>query len=243
MRISPYYASYVYEDTICKEMISRHHYSRRYPAAIRRVGMYDNENRLLGVAVFCLCMPAFVSSCFFRYDLYGEMNSTTVLELGRLVLLPEAPANAASWLLSRAFKALHAEGYQGIISLADPIPRTDLQGITVFSGHAGKIYQALNGCYIGKGGKRTLRLLPDGTVFSARAWQRVRAKERGWQASVDLLVGYGAPRMEDENTREWLKRVIPMITRPLYHTGNHRYIWHLDPRKHKDLLHGSLPYP
>ena len=56
-------------------------------------------------------------------------------------------------------------------------------------GHVGIIFQAFNGVYLGRATPRTLHLLPDGTVLSDRAIQKIRKGERGWR--------YAAAQLED----------------------------------------------
>ena len=91
--------------------------------------------------------------------------------------------------------------------------------------------EATNAIYTGRATPRTLRLLPDGRVFSARSISKVRASERGWRYSVELLVEAGAPPPADlsaEGLRAWLGHAVAAVTRPLRHGGNHRYLWALN---------------
>jgi hypothetical protein len=52
--------------------------------------------------------------------------------------------------------------------------------------------QALNMQALPKGTPRTLRLLPDATVFSARSIQKIRKLEKGWRGAVEVLKRFGA---------------------------------------------------
>src|SRR5206468_2839829 len=94
-------------------------------------------------------------------------SPTAAVELGRFVLLDEVAGNGETWFLARCFEQLRGR-VVGVVSFSDPIPRTAINGREVFPGHIGGIYQAFNGRCLGRGTPRTLRLLPDGTVFSDR---------------------------------------------------------------------------
>ena len=92
-------------------------------------------------------------------------------------------------------------------------------------GHVGVIYQASNAVYTGRGTPRTLILLPDGQVFSARAAQKIRAGERGHEYAERQLVAFGArsPRA-GERPASWLAAALDDIgARRIRHPGNHRY--------------------
>jgi len=207
------------QDRDVKTFIERYHYSHGYPAARRRFGMYDGI-RLVGVAVYSQPMSNGVFAPYF------DAPSAECLELGRFVLLDEVPANAESWFIAKTFKALKMEGFAGVVAFSDPVARTNGAGDVLFRGHVGTIYQSTNAHYLGRSSARTLRLLPDGTVFSNRALSKIRAQDTGHVYATQQLVSAGAPPPSpNEDPREWLARVLPVITRPLKHAGNHRYGW------------------
>ena len=109
----------------------------------------------------------------------------------------------------------------------------------------GTIYQATNATYTGRATPRTLRVLPDGRVLSARALSKIRGRERGWQYAVDLLVVAGARPPADTTAaglRRWLSLEVRRCTRALRHGGNHRYLFGLTPACRRRLP-PSLPYP
>lgn len=118
-----------------------------------------------------------------------------------------------------------------------------LDGERVFPGHIGTIYQASNAVYLGRGQRRTLRLLPDGTVMSARSISKIRARERGCRYSAEILERFGATRLgETDDARAWLATWLPRLTRAFRHEGHHRYAFGLD-RAAKRALPKSLAYP
>ena len=112
----------------------------------------------------------------------------------------------------------------------------------MFAGHFGTIYQAFNGCYIGRGTPRTLNLFPDGTVFSAKAQQKIRDGAKGWRYSSALCERHGAaPCPTDADARRaWLRQQLARFAR-LRHPGNFRYAWRLHPKT--ELLGTVQPFP
>jgi hypothetical protein len=150
------------------------------------------------------------------------------------------PFNSESWFLGRCLRLLRRRGLRGVVSFSDPVPRTTAEGRLVFPGHVGTIYQAANSAYLGRGTARTLRLLPDATVLSPRALQKVRGRDRGWEYAAAQLVRFGAdPLVAGEDGRAWRARWLPRLTRPLRHPGTHRYAWTLGGAR----LESAAPYP
>lgn len=224
-------------DRTAEAFVAAHHYSGSYPAARERVGLYRGD-ALVGVAVFSVPAQERVLAVL-------PCPKTEAVELGRLVLLDDVEANGESWFIARCFEILRSRGYAGVVSFADPEPRSKATGEVVFPGHLGTIYQATNAIYSGRASPRTLRLLPDGKVFSARAISKVRARERGWRYSVEQLVAAGAAEPESttvDGLRAWLAAELPRITRAMRHRGNHRYLFGLTASVRRRLP-SSLPYP
>jgi hypothetical protein len=223
------------DDRTAKAFVVEHHYAASYPAARYRFGIYRGS-ALEGVAVFSVPAQPLALAC-----LPGDIAHNA--ELGRFVLLDHVPANAESWFLARCFEQLRQQGIVGIVSFSDPVERRTLAGETVFGGHIGTIYQATNACYLGRAGARTIRMLPDGTIFHGRAAAKIRKRERGWRYAAAILERFGAASLGDtQNPREWLEHWMPKMTRALRHGGNHKYAWTLQRRDRKHLP-ASLPYP
>ena len=208
------------------------------PAARERIGLYRGD-ALVGLAVYS--MPSQVKVL----DHLPCPRAVSV-ELGRLVLLEDVPAHGESWFIARAHELMRARGYEGVVSHADPVERTDLDGERVKPGHVGLVYQATNAIYTGLATARTLRLMPDGRVFNNRTMSKIRARERGWRAAVDMLVAVGATPPASTGTAHdlhaWLLRELPRVTRKLKHGGNLRYLIGLTPQVRRHLPAG-LPYP
>lgn len=223
------------DDATARAFVLEHHYSCSYPAARYRFGLY-RHGRLAGVAVFSHpCSDRVITNVF-------PVPAVEAVELGRFVLLDEVEGNGETWFLARAFELLRREGLVGVVSFSDPVPRATAAGAVVFPGHLGTIYQAHNGCYLGRSTARTLRLLPDGTVLSSRSLQKIRAREQGWRYSAGLLESAGAAPLGEGDPRPWLATWLPRLTRTLRHPGNHRYAWPLERRLRRQLPE-ALPYP
>mgnify|MGYP000066499615 CR=1 FL=1 len=220
------------DDTTARAFVEATHYSKSYPAALRRFGLYRGAD-LVGVAVFSQPM---------QVDALRPFPRDAAMELGRFVLLDEVPFNAESWMVGRLIDALGREGVEGVVMFSDPEPRTDAAGRTTFRGHYGTIYQASGAVYAGRATPRTLRLLPDGTVVSARTLSKIRARERGWRYGVEQLVAAGAPSPTGD-LAAWLRAVLPRVTRAVRHHGNHRYLMPVSATARRCLAGCSLPYP
>lgn len=223
IRPSEFDVAAITDDTTARTFVEAHHYSASYPAARRRFGLY-RFGTLVGVAVF-----SHPSNDKVLTSTFVNIDRLQAVELGRLVLLDDVAANGESYFVARCFEQLRALGYRGVVSFSDPVARVTAAGCVVMPGHVGTIYQALNARYLGLATSRTLRLLPDGTVLSPRTLQKIRAGERGWLAAVAQLEQLGAEKF-DGDAREWVRRVVPAISRPLRHPGNHKYAWALDRR-------------
>ncbi len=234
IKTSDYDVAPILHDSEARSFVQMHHYSKSYPAARFRFGLY-RRGVLSGVAVLSVpCRDEVLTNVF-------PVAASLSIELGRFVLLDSVPGNGESWFLGRCFEMLRSEGLAGVVSFSDPLPRRDVKGGIVHKGHIGTIYQAFNGCYLGRSTPRTIHLLPDGSVLSARTIQKIRAHERGWKYGVEILQHYGAPPLSG-NASAWLAEWLPKLTRTVRHPGNHKYAWPLD-RAVRRIMPHSLPYP
>src|SRR5262245_42741406 len=226
MRTADYDVAELPDDTAAKGFVVEHDYSGSYPAARWRFGLFC-RGVLQGVAVFSHpCNDRVLTSIF-------PGRATDSVELGRFVLLDEVPGNGESWMLGRCFTLLRREGLAGVVAFSDPCRRLNRQGVPVFGGHVGTIYQAHNAAYLGRGTPRTLTLLPDGSVLSDRAQQKVRSADRGVAYAVRRLVECGAAppaAHEPQLLRSWLREWRTRLCRVVRHRGNHKYAWALNRR-------------
>lgn len=131
-----------------KPFILNIHYARRMPCVQYAFGLFDDE-KLIGVCTFG--QPASPWLC---KGLAGEENRHNVLELNRLVILPEYNGtNCASYLVSHSLKQLPRGTF--IVSYAD------YGGW----GHVGYVYQATNFLYTGMTKPRTDKFAGGGQTF------------------------------------------------------------------------------
>jgi hypothetical protein len=240
-----YGAAEISEDEAKRYVLSRH-YSGTYPAARLRYGLYDlvGPNPVLcGAAV--LSVPAsrrVLTLIFPGLEPYQES-----LELGRFVLDDSVPANGESWFLAQAFRLAALAGLRGVVSFSDPLPRRRADGTVIMPGHVGTIYQASNSAYTGRGTPRTLTVLPDGTVFSDRAAQKIRAQDRGHAYAERQLTSLGAsPIRAGQSPAGWLADALAAVgAYPVRHRGPHRYAFRLgaNPRDRAAVAVAIRPAP
>lgn len=223
-------------DREARAFVERHHYSASYPAARARYGLHC-RGEIVGVAV--LSHPA--SEAALAAALPLPCDRLAKAELGRLVLLDDVPANGESWFMARVFELARRDGFEAIVSHSDPEPRLTAAGGLVFPGHVGTVYQALNATYCGRTASRTWRLLPDGSVLSARAISKLRLQDKGWRYVVELLLEHGASAPHGD-WRQWVTQAVEQVSRTFRHRGNHRYVWALDKRLRHHLPEGQA-YP
>lgn len=122
----------------CKPFILNIHYARRMPCIQFAYGMFIDQ-QIKGIVTYG--QPASPSLC---KGVAGEENRKSVIELNRLVLMPELNGgNFASQLVSRSLKMLPKGLF--VVSYAD----------WGGWGHVGYIYQATNWLYTGLTKPRT----------------------------------------------------------------------------------------
>lgn len=218
-----------------KAFIIQHHYAGSNSQITRAFELRGTAGRLVGCATF-----GEVARQFTPYD-SGSPDGW--LCLTRLVLLDEVAANGESWMVARCFDELRREGFAGVVSYSDPVPRVAMTGDVVLRGHVGTVYAALNGIYLGRTKPETKWLLPDGSVFESRAAQKIATADKGAGYGERILVAHGAtPLRRGEDAAAWVRRWRERLCRPLYHSGNHRYQWALDKRLRRHLVQ-TAPYP
>lgn len=224
-------------EATAKAFVLDHHYSGSFPAARQAYGLFERD-WLVGAAVLGEPMhPKVITKALPRLD------SSTAAELSRLVLIDEVPANAESWFVRKVFRAAAADGLRGVVAFSDPMPRTHSR----MPGHVGTVYQALGADYCGRATPRTLKFLPDGTVFPDRSAQKIRRGEQGAGGQVRRLVALGATPPGGPADAVWLARALADIgTRTARHLGNHRFVFRLGgpvTRRRTPLGLDALDYP
>lgn len=230
------------DERAAKAFVEAHHYSGSYPAARVRLGLFLSRAfwapELVGVCVFGVPAQARTLP---RYAPGAEDG----VVLSRFVLLDEVPANAETWFLARAFRALRAShpAVGAVVSYSDPLRRTTADGAVILPGHVGTIYQAFNGRYLGRSGSETLHLSADGRVVSRRALSKIRNDERGAAYAYRQLLGLGAPprRPLEEGAAYVVRALAEGPFRRVRHPGNHVYAWPLV--RSCELAPTAGPYP
>lgn len=234
------------DEATARSFVLDRHYSGTYPAGRLQYGLYEVSGQtpevVVGVAVLSVPMNVKVlTGPFPQLEPYTES-----VELGRFVLADHVPGNGESWFIGRIAEMAAADGVRGIVAFSDPFGRTTLDGSAVFPGHVGTIYQAANFAYCGRGTARSLALLPDGSVLSARALSKVRRGEQGHLYVERQLVAHGAePRPDGTPGAQWLPSALRQArVRTLRHGGNHRYCLAIGPRRRRARSAlPALPYP
>ena len=179
-----------------RTFVETHHYSGTFPVEIASYGLSESRPNaraaLVGVAVFSIPVntPAALTALL--------EPGQTVCDLGRFVLNDHVLANAETWFLTRAYRALRkdkmlADGrtprFPFSTSYSDPCPRPSFDQI-IFPGHVGIVYQAKNACYTGRSRARSLCLTRSGRPFGPGA---VKASRRRQRRTPPLKAGIRSP--------------------------------------------------
>lgn len=225
--------------------VRAHHYSASWPSTRLHFGLHDGA-RLVGVVALGVPMSVKVLTNPFP----SLVPYTESLEQSRLVLLDEVPANGESWFCAEAFRVAARDGVRGVVAFSDPMPRWRRDGALIKPGHVGIVYQALNFTYCGRGTRRSLVVLPDASVLTARAIAKVTARERGHAGVVSRLVALGAtPPCPGGDLAVWLRVALDEVrARRVHHPGNHRYVIRLGRTRAERTrtvigLQAAGPYP
>ncbi|WP_125806349.1 hypothetical protein [Actinoplanes sp. ATCC 53533] len=234
-----------------RRFVERHHYSHSWPAARMSLALVEGQH-LVGAAALGVPMhPRVLTKPF------PTLDPNSAAELSRFVLLDEVPANAESFMLGRLFRLAAAHGLRGLVAFSDPQPRI-VTGIPLLRGHIGHIYRVTRGRYLGRGTRRTIAVLPDGTVLTARAQSKVCRGERGAQGVqarlcrlgarplAEMVAGY-ARTGRDLTPAAWLVLALQQIgARKVRHLGCHRFVWPVGDRSWRrrcPIGMDELPYP
>ncbi len=261
-RINPldYEVVHVKSHRIARVFVEGHHYLASWPNAIEVFELYRKGSgmpavapilgqlafplsfgtlprELVGIAVFSEPGGAAVLTKWF------PGFSKEALELGRLVLLDDVPGDGETWFMARCFELLRREGYSGVVSFSDPMPRVVRDGRTLFPGHIGRIYLAFSGMFTGRSAKETMWLFDDATTFPGRCRTKIRAyafakdakdlkTAKGWHGSVERLIARGAPAFPfepgDKRGAQWVDDFLTKSAVPYRHPGMYRFLWGLN---------------
>lgn len=233
------YHARIIPKVVAKDFVSEHHYSGSYVASRVSVGLIrDDEHgdqELCGVAGFSVPMSQAVIPKWLKCE------NNQGIDLGRFVLLDDVPANGETWFLAQSFDLLREElpEVDSVMATSDPIVRYNSANEIVMPGHVGTIYQAHNGTYLGRTGKKTVVSGEDGNVITARTISKVRNQETGKDYAYRKLLNAGVDaKTDDETWREFAQRA-SLSMRRTRHPGNHVYAWALgdNRRDRKEIRH------
>lgn len=118
-------------------MVAEHHYARGGSnTSVYMHGLYERAtDRLVGVAWW---LPPTRVAC----ESVNKADWKRVLSLTRLVCVPDAPKNAASFILAHSVRLIRRDNrFVSLVTYAD-------EG----QGHTGQIYRAANWQYVGRTG-------------------------------------------------------------------------------------------
>jgi hypothetical protein len=161
-------------------------------------------------------------------------------------LLDDVKALGETWFLARVFALLRTAGIEAVATFSDPWPRRDRHGRSVHVGHIGTVFQAASAIYTGLTARETFHQLhATGELVHRRALSKFRNGERSSRYLERVLLGVGAPpRWPNESPDAWLARVLPLISSPYVHGGNHRYAFLVGRhRRHVRVATPAQPYP
>ena len=217
---SRYDVSPIPGDGVATGLCHSHHYSRSYPAARRRFGLYDRGD-LVGVAVYSQPCSQGVLSRYF--------DPARSVELGRFVLLDEVPGNGESWFLARTFELAAGPGLRGRCELLRSGAQDDRRRPSCLPrplglhlpelqrGEVGTLHGPAAPPPAGRPGPQRPGHLQD------------PGPGAGLGYAAQILVDHGAEPLAGDPAA-WLRLWLARITRTLAHPGNHRYVFGLDRR-------------
>ena len=243
------------ETGTARAFVEKQHYSGTFPVEIASYGLFETRSNgrpgLVGVAVFSIPVNSPKSLAALLEP--GQ----AVCDLGRFILNDHILANAETWFLARAYRALRAERtladgvtprFPFSTSYSYPCPRVAGANRIIFAGHVGAIYQASNALYTGRSRPRSLCLTRTGVAISDRALSKLKADEGDARHVYGQLTEHGAPPIErGETGARYLARALAEGPfRVVRHLGNHRYVLlpnDADLRRRIAAVFPALAYP
>jgi hypothetical protein len=178
---------YVVQDVslaTCRELVSAHHYARGGSnTTTHSHGLFhrDDPFQCLGVTWWLPPTKGAAQATWHEW--------TEVLSLSRLVILPEVPANGASFLLGQSIRR---------ISRIDPRWKCLVTYADEWQGHTGAIYRATNWEYLGLTAPSTVWIDPLADRMVAR-------KAGGHTRTVDEMLALGYIRKTNSRKHKFRK--------------------------------------
>jgi hypothetical protein len=184
-----------------KEWLLHKHYAKRMPSISYAFGLYDTKNDLQGVCTFGM-PPNYMEMIAWKpFDL---------LELNRLVVNENMPANTLSVFVSTSLKLL-------------PKPKVIISYSDFRMGHHGYIYQATNWIYTGIGGDgQNIYIMKDGSERHQRHEKTInmdlvdRVEKTTGKARYFYFIG-------DKKQKKEMQRLLRFDRLPYPKGDNQRY--------------------
>ena len=143
-------------------MVQEHHYAKGGSnTAVYVHGLYRKaDDRLMGVTWWL--PPTRVAAESVNREAWQK-----VLSLTRMVILPDVPKNAASFLLARSVRLIQSDGrFTDLVTYADESQN-----------HTGGVYRSANWDYVGRTGPYTRWVSAEGRQVAAKAtFNRTKAE-------------------------------------------------------------------
>jgi len=143
---------------IASRLVTTFHYAKghsKQSVALHGLFMACDDYNVLPFGVCWWIPPATPAAAR-----YASKDFKNVLSLSRMVITPDAPKNAATFLLAVSIKLL-PERYHTLVTYAD-----------TWRGHVGTIYKASNWIYDGLTEKKAVWVDTDGVMTSNRRGQK-----------------------------------------------------------------------
>ena len=160
---------------IAREMVATYHYAKHGSTwGVYTFGLFLVGNPQVWGITWWLPAPKL------SVDKYNPGGYKTTLILSRMVIHPDVPSNAASFLLSASVKEIAKEGrYTYLMTYAD-----------TWKGHTGAVYKAANWDYEGMSKPTPIWLDQDGILVSAYRSGRIQSRQAMLSKGYRLLGCY-----------------------------------------------------
>jgi hypothetical protein len=173
---------------VCQEMVSKYHYAKTGSnTAVFRHGLFHYANPIdcRGIAWW---IPPTKAAALANYP----ADWKAVLVLSRLVVHPDEPQNAASFLIAQSIKLIRKDPrWKFLLTYADEWQR-----------HSGTIYRATNWKPLGTTAPEATWLDRAGRMISRKAGPRSRTKAEMLSLGCKMIGRYSRHRFGMPLTRE-----------------------------------------
>lgn len=166
--------------SVCQEMVAKYHYAKAGSnTATFRHGLFrkDDPETCRGIAWW---IPPTKSAAFANYP----PNWMAVLVLSRLVIVPDEPQNAASFLIMQSVNLIRADKrWECLLTYADEWQK-----------HSGGIYRATNWEYRGKTTPEATWVDNSGRMVARKAGPHTRTKAEMENLGYKMIGRYARHR-------------------------------------------------